>query len=399
MWRNLIRFNRTWIAVGLILCISVVLSLPHYLKAKEAARINPAKYGWKISAPEHQGLDSILLEDAAEALGETDATSLVVIRHGMVVFERYYRSQCPGDFSFSASAANLVLSALVGLSLEAGELQSDQQPAMEFYKEYEDKIRDERVRKIRLGHLLTMNAGFGLFPEELFRSTDWVGSQLALPLRSEPGKAYYHSPESMYLLSGILSRVTGKSALELAKARLFKPLSIPFAIWHTGPEKYNIAGDFFYMKPLDLAKLGWLYVNHGEWEGVRVLPREWADVTLGRQLEARAGRAQGVGISGREPGLESVSQGYMGYGFGVAERLVEGFHVYTAEGKGTPPNLCMIPDLDMILVITSYPAIFKRDYKYEDMEQVLKKMIHSLTGKSPARNSLESDRGGRDVAK
>lgn len=351
------------IVIAVILCVSIGMAIPEYFKAVEDSRPRHDTDGWRVSLPEKQGMDGESLENACRYLRKTDVTNFIVVRHGYIVMERYFRGQRPRDFSFAGAEANFLLSALTGIAIDDGQISDINRKVLEYYPEYDEKVHDDRVRDITIEHLLSMTSGYGELPEELLRSMDWIGGQLGLTLSCSPGESFSYSARSSYLLSGILTRATGMNALDMAREKIFKPLAVSNAVWHEGPENYSIGGDFLYMKPLDMAKLGYAYVKGGVWNGKQVIPAGWVQQSFKKH----------VYINGKNTGLEQAD--CTGYGYGLAVRSIKGFEAYTAEGSDTAPNICMIPSLDLVVVITSYPGVFKSSYSYSDLKHVLENYV------------------------
>jgi CubicO group peptidase (beta-lactamase class C family) len=92
-----------------------------------------------------------------------------------------------------------------------------------------------------------------------------------------PHGAYYDDGNPN-LLSAIITKLTGKTAEDYAKEKLFAPLGITAYHWRSDPQGLSIGADTLALRPRDMAKIGYLYLRHGEWEGKRLLPPGWADV-------------------------------------------------------------------------------------------------------------------------
>jgi CubicO group peptidase (beta-lactamase class C family) len=195
-----------------------------------------------------------------------------------------------------------VISALVGIALEAGWLRSVDQKVLEFFPEYTPGPDDALKRSLTLRHLLTMTApiawrtgAWGYEPlDRLRRQRDWVRYILDLLGRNgEPGRFQY-SAVCPYLISAVLSRTTGTSARELANDRLFRPLGmaeIPdremasfrredvfganVSGWTKDPSGVTTGGWGLTMTPRDMARFGLLYLDRGRWDGNQIVPASW----------------------------------------------------------------------------------------------------------------------------
>ena len=118
--------------------------------------------GWKTSTPEQQSMDPAKLSIAVELIQDRfpDAYSLLVVKNGYLVFEKYLRSGSPERVAVIHSVTKSVMSALIGIALDKGYLSSVDQKIIEFFPEYVTDDLDSRKKEIRLKHLLTMSAGF-----------------------------------------------------------------------------------------------------------------------------------------------------------------------------------------------------------------------------------------------
>ena len=92
-----------------------------------------------------------------------------------------------------------------------------------------------------------------------------------------PGTRFYYDSGNIHLLSAILTKVTGKSALDYARETLFGPLGIEDVLWRSDPQGISGGGAGLYMHPRDMAKIGYLYLRDGVWEGQQILPASWIE--------------------------------------------------------------------------------------------------------------------------
>ena len=109
------------------------------------------------------------------------------------------------------------------------------------------------------------------------RSPDWIKFILDRPKAATPGTTFNYSDGNPHLLSAILTKLTDTSALDYAKAKLFGPLSINDICWPHDPQGISMGGDGLWLLPRDMAKVGYLYLRNGVWEGKRLLSPAWID--------------------------------------------------------------------------------------------------------------------------
>jgi CubicO group peptidase (beta-lactamase class C family) len=86
-------------------------------------------------------------------------------------------------------------------------------------------------------------------------------------MSSAPGETFNYNSRNTHLLSAVITKITGMSVLEYAKAKLFGPLGINDVSWQHDPQGISNGGYGLYLQPRDMAKVGYLYLRDGSWEG------------------------------------------------------------------------------------------------------------------------------------
>jgi len=226
--------------------------------------------------------------------------SLLVVRNGCLLVEAYWPPHHRDRKHYLNSATKAVLSALVGIAVHDGKLREDDL-VVSYFPEYVSADGDPRKRRIRIEHLLTMSSGI-FWPQsasenasdQMGRSSDWVRFILDRPMAAEPGSVANYSNGDSHLLSAILQTATGVTALEFARKHLFDPLGISDVAWDADPQGRSIGSAALQMRPVDMAKLGSLYLTSGEFEGRRILDREWVEKSLSAHVKmpTRGGPAE-----------------------------------------------------------------------------------------------------------
>jgi CubicO group peptidase (beta-lactamase class C family) len=247
-------------------------------------------------------MDSEVLSRAFRELGgETRSLhSLLVVRNGCLVVEAYWAPHQRDRKHYLNSATKAVLSALVGIAVEEGRLREDDL-VWRYFPEFISEEGDPRKKRIRLKHLLTMSSGIFWLQstsenasDQMGRSSDWVRFILDRPMAAEPGAVTNYSNGDSHLLSAVLQKATGATALEFGRKRLFEPLDIRDVAWDSDPQGRNIGSAALQLRPVDMAKLGSLYLGLGEFETHRILGREWVEKSLTAQVKmpTRGGPAE-----------------------------------------------------------------------------------------------------------
>jgi CubicO group peptidase (beta-lactamase class C family) len=281
---------------------------------------------WQASRPEKQGFDSerLIAIDNYIKKDLPKTTSLLVIRNGYIVFERYYegdRSTLRPLYSIPKS----FISCLVGVLLQKGFLKSTDEKMMAFFAEYRDSETNPETEKITIGHLLTMSDGL---------SGSSIKTAVAQPLSNEPGRDFQYREISAEIVSMIITKTTGWKALDFGQKYLFEPLGISNVSW-SEKQGYTNGADGLELTIRDAAKLGYLYLKKGMWNKEQIISSEWVTESTRKQIDV------------------PESRGWTkAYGFYWWLRDTVGHESYIAAGYG-PQLLYVVPDLNLIVVLTT----------------------------------------------
>jgi CubicO group peptidase (beta-lactamase class C family) len=272
-----------------VLLAAILLSGPAYCPAaaaQDTPQVWPTKE-WQASSPEQQGMDSRALASLVDFGAARGMDSLLVTRHGKIVTEAYYAPFRPGIRHRMNSATKAVIGTLIAIALKNGSLDSLNHRVSDFFSDRAIASFDEKKQAITIQNLLDMTSGLdwveGLESgraESLFameRSPDWQQFVLDRPMAQPPGAGFYYNSGNAHLLSAILSKITGAGALDYAKQQLFGPLGITDVFWRRDPQGISAGGAGLYLQPRDMAKIGYLYLRNGAWEGKQLLPTDWIE--------------------------------------------------------------------------------------------------------------------------
>ena len=241
--------------------------------------------GWRTSTPEEQGMDSETLAVLIEYLRDYDGShvdSLMIIRNGYLIAEAYFYPFTKGSKHDVASVTKSITSTLIGIAIDKGHISDVEKHVLDFFPDRTIANLDANKQAMTLEHLLTMQTGFECIAApaevtlmEMVYSPDWVQFTLDLPMSEAPGKSFVYCSSGAHLLSAILGQATDMSTLEFAQEHLFEPLGISDVIWPTDPQGINRGYGDLRITTNDMAKLGYLYLYQGKWEGQQILSDTW----------------------------------------------------------------------------------------------------------------------------
>ena len=334
--------------------------------------VNWPTKGWTSSTPAAEGMDAAALDalDRELAAGKNGyVDSMLVIRHGKVVYEKTYDHAAdyrrlfagrgaPGIYNYydpgwhpyyrdtklhtMQSVSKSVTSALVGIAMAEGKIPSVDTKVMPNFADFRLQP-DSRRDAMTLRDVLTMRTGIRWNEESaeytdprnncaaMEASADWVRYVLEQPMEEKPAKKFVYNSGATELLSYLLTKVTGKPADEYAKERLFAPLGIE-SYWKRTPKGLADTEGGLYMTPRDLAKIGFLYLHGGSWEGRHILPEGWVRDSVHEWTKA-----------------EPAPYGY-GYQWWVIPGQPEAFLAWGYGGQ----LLIVVPNVDLIAVFTGW---------------------------------------------
>ncbi|MCX7666751.1 MAG: serine hydrolase [Gemmataceae bacterium] len=286
------------------------------------------------SSPESQGVSSKAMREFIEALDSEINTmhSLMVVRHGKVITECWWKPEKPEDRHVMYSLSKSFTSTAIGLLIEEEKISLDDE-VIKFFPDSLPKEPSNHLKSMRIRDLLSMNTGHETEPK-FTDDQSWVRTFLAHPVPHKPGTHFKYNSPATYMCSAIVTKVTGKTVLEYLKPRLFDPLGIENPEWGTSPEGYSLGGWGLKIRTEDIAKFGQLYLQKGKWNGKQLIPEKWVEQATSRQVS-----------NGSNP-KSDWEQGY-GYQFW---RCRNGAY----RGDGAFGQFCIVmPDQDTVVAITA----------------------------------------------
>lgn len=200
--------------------------------------------------------------------------SILIIKDGKLILEEYFFDYNRTQLHRINSCTKSVASLLLGIALNRNKISNVDQSVFNFFPQYASLKTPEKER-ITLKHVLTMTAGFDEEDEfEGFGQDNFIQYILNSPMATNPGEKFRYSGKCTNLLGVIIYSLENKQADEFAKEVLFNKLGISEFNW----EKENgllpcDAGLQLY--PRDMAKIGLLVLNNGNWNGEQIVPEKW----------------------------------------------------------------------------------------------------------------------------
>jgi CubicO group peptidase (beta-lactamase class C family) len=223
-----------------------------------------------------------------EFLRETDTLAFVVVHKDRLVRERYSGGSTRESLQTSFSVAKSFVSTLVGIAIDAGLIESVDDPVTDYVPELE--ARDPDFRKITLRHLLTMSSGIRYEKEAGFPwpfgddTYTYYGVDLRdialnrTRIAGPPGLGWHYNNYNPLLLGLVLERATGTSVSEFMATRLWQPLGAEAdATWNLDSERsgFEKMESGLNARAVDYARFGLLFLHNGGWNGRRIVSEGW----------------------------------------------------------------------------------------------------------------------------
>ncbi len=330
--------------------------------------------GWAVSNPTDQGMDSQILDNIFNEAKDLDNIySLIVVKNGFLIAEKYFNGQMVNDAVSVASVTKSIVSASIGLALEKNLITSTDQKLKEFFSEIDWESTDQRKSEITINQLLQMRSGYPW--EEQYRyidilrsSSDWLPFLKSFPLINDPGAQFGYSNFTAHITGIIVSRSANTSLLSFLRNQLFDGMGISVPFWpKDGLGYYYGSGDIF-LTPRSLAKIGQLYLDEGVWDHVRYISSEW----ISKSLQVYSPTTYGREILSH---IQNLGYGYMWWS-GTAGN----HNIWFAWGHGGQLAV-IIKDLNMVVVSTaSVPPEVNEDawHKTKVIMELVGKLIEQI---------------------
>ena len=262
--------------------------------------------------------------------------SILVSVDGTLLAEQYFHGAAPQHAANLKSASKSIISLLVGIALDRGDIESVDTTLDRFFP---DTLDDPAKQGITIEDLLTMRSGLETTSNRNYgrwvQSGNWVRHVLTRPLVAEPGTRMIYSTGSTHLLSAIITKASGMDTHSFARRYLGEPMGISVPRWTADPQGIYFGGNEMSMTPRDMLAIGEMYLNCGRVGTTQIVSEDWVHTSV----VAHATRT-------RSPDRA--------YGYGWWVRDLSGYDAFYAWGYGGQ-FIYVVPDLRLVAVMTSSP--------------------------------------------
>ena len=234
---------------------------------------------WKIVTPESQNINSAKVQKIIDlSFSDQSTLGVVIIKNGKIIGEKYADGYSDISHGTSWSMAKSYYAALIGISIEKGEIDS----LDDNVGKYLDYYNDERS-KITIRDLLDMSSGLD-FPdhehEKMFFQTNHLEYAKAVGVEQDAGLKWEYNNVNSMIIGDILFSVTGIKADKLLSERIFEPIGMKdYKLWkdESGNVLTYCCVD---MSAQEYSKFGLLFARNGNWNGRQIIPKNFIDETF-----------------------------------------------------------------------------------------------------------------------
>lgn len=218
-------------------------------------------------------------------LKEYKSVAFLLIRNDTILVEDYLDDYEESSVVPSFSAAKSVVSILVGIAIDEGFIESVQDRVTKYIPELEEAGFD----KVTVEHLLQMTSGMH-FNESYanpfgdaatyYYGTNLTKSVAKAKLEAEPGERFNYVSGDTQILTLLLTRALGdKSVSAYLEEKIWKPLGMEYDASWSLDKKEGLEKGFccLNVRARDMAKIGRLYLNKGNWNGKQLVSEEWVE--------------------------------------------------------------------------------------------------------------------------
>jgi CubicO group peptidase (beta-lactamase class C family) len=299
---------------------------------------------WQSADPTTHGLDPQKLDEAATVAEGNGSYCLLVIRHGLMVYERYFAGSDASTPHKSWSLAKSYSGTLTGIAIDRGELQSLDDHVADYVTDWQGDSRKD----VTLRDIVSMTSGlqwsaFQDYVEMAALAPDDTSFALGLPLTDTPGSKWIYHNGAVQMLEPLFRAATGMTIEAYAQAQLWGRLGMTASWAHDmagHPTPYaNVLASC-----RDHAKLGYLYLRGGKWGDQQVLSSAWVQQALTPSQTMNRAYGMLFWLNGETPAIDAMMNPWPNRMVAFAPK-----DLFAARGFGNQ-FVDVIPSLDMLVV-------------------------------------------------
>ena len=210
----------------------------------------------------------------------------IVAKDGYLISKTYWTPERGEILRNGYSLGKSLVSLAIGFLIDEGTIDFGTE-VIPLFKDELPPVYDVRLEHLTIRNLLTMAASSAVASTEFngIPSDKWLNHYFSLIPYTDPGKEFHYDTGGMYLLSCIVSKITGKNTLDYLKPRLFKPLGIENYKWLEDANGRNVGGWGIYLTPEDSIKIAQTLASEGKWCSKQIIPEWYVKALSKKQID------------------------------------------------------------------------------------------------------------------
>lgn len=260
----------------------------------------PLSRGEGPVSPLPMGAQVTLAPEVADWITARNVTAMVILKDGQIVHESYHLGTGPDDLRISWSVAKSFLSALIGIVLAEGHIDSLDDPVTKYVPELAGSAYDGATVR----HILTMSSGVAFTEDYLdfWSDINRMGRVLALgqsmdgfatglkDRAAEPGSQWKYVSIDTHILGMIIRGATGEDIPDLMERHILAPLGVEAAPYYV-TDGYGVSFVLggMNMTTRDYARFGQMIAQGGVWQGRQIVPQDWVEASTRPSAPGGAG--------------------------------------------------------------------------------------------------------------
>ena len=340
--------------------------------------------GWETDSLNKMNVDSGKINELMCNIANgnfENIDSVVLVKNGKLILEEYFNGYHREKTHEIRSATKSIGSILTGIAIDHRFITDENNRIYPYFQKHEpDEKWDDKIKNVSLKTLLTMTSGFDCDDHKIpgfecernmYKTNDWVEYALNLPMAYQPGEHWAYNSSSLILVSEIISETSKMSIPDFANKYLFEPLGITDFQWGFSPKGRAFIAGNAKMKPRDMAKIGYMFLNDGKWKGKQIISKEWIEESTRAHTTADTSEKYGyLWWSGKTV---------------INNQYIEG---YWAEGNGGQ-YIFVFPTLDLVAVFTG--GNYNNPLSVQPMGMLINYIIPAMLPPGPPRKTIKLD--------
>lgn len=257
----------------------------------------PLEQPFPRSTPEEQGVDPDFIASLVRDLGAVPSVhmhQMMILRHGHVIYEGGFDPYPSGIWHVTYSMCKSFTNMAIGLLVDSGQLElSDKlvdrlevgkQGTAALLTGIVGMLGVPKVADITIRDLLTMSSGVAFNETGAISGNKWETAYLESSVKFTPGSKFEYNSMNSYMLSAVVTKITGMPMFDFLKQNIFDPMGIKKIFWESSPTGVTKGGWGMFIMQEDAAKLATLFMQGGIWNGRQLLSRKWVEESTRTQI-------------------------------------------------------------------------------------------------------------------